>query len=83
MANEYSTTFVGKSQVVELFECVQDLSNSYLFSKLQYAFKALSISQKTSLRINSAGMLAMQFLIPVDQESLFVELYMLPSIDAD
>ena len=81
MANEYSTTFNANSEVMELFECADDTEFSYLFSKLQFGFKALSISKKTSLRINEAGILALQFLIPVESVTLFVELYILPMAD--
>lgn len=81
MANEYLTNFNATSDVMELFEFANDIENAYLFSKLQYGFKAMTISKKTSLRVNEAGILALQYLIPVDSVSLFVELYILPMAD--
>ncbi|KAJ3106128.1 ssDNA endodeoxyribonuclease [Phlyctochytrium planicorne] len=62
------------NEVLESFTCQERAETAYSSSLLQHALKALCISTKTSIRINKAGFLSMQFMIPTpDKETLFLE----------
>ncbi|KAE9398343.1 Rad1-domain-containing protein [Gymnopus androsaceus JB14] len=50
--------------VLESFECVKPVSFSYRFSHISRTVRALQTSVKTSLRIDSEGLLSLQFLMP-------------------
>ncbi|KAL4255741.1 rad1 family protein [Pleurotus pulmonarius] len=50
--------------VLETFECEQSVSFSYRTSHITRAIRALQNSTKTSLRIDSEGLMSMQFLMP-------------------
>ncbi|KAJ3293350.1 ssDNA endodeoxyribonuclease [Blyttiomyces sp. JEL0837] len=51
--------------VLESFFCLNPMKSMFRFSLIQPALKALSLSDKISLRLNQAGFLSIQFLIPV------------------
>ncbi|KAF9501163.1 Rad1-domain-containing protein [Pleurotus eryngii] len=50
--------------VLETFECEQNVCFSYRTSHITRAIRALQNSTKTSLRIDSEGLMSMQFLMP-------------------
>ncbi|KAG9098772.1 ssDNA endodeoxyribonuclease [Ceratobasidium sp. 370] len=57
-------------EVLELFECAERVSFSYRFSHIARALRALQASLKTSLRIDSDGLLSLQFMMPASQGAL-------------
>ncbi|KAI8852702.1 repair protein Rad1/Rec1/Rad17-domain-containing protein [Chytridium lagenaria] len=62
------------TEVMESFSCRSQTQVEYSNSLLQHTLKALVLSSKTSIRINSASFLSMQFMLPArDKEVLFVE----------
>ncbi|TFK46027.1 Rad1-domain-containing protein [Heliocybe sulcata] len=73
-------------EVVETFICQEPARFSYRFSHISKTLKALQVSIKTSLRIDSKGALGMQFLMPSgqakeDDGTLFVEFRCIPLDD--
>ncbi|EIW85499.1 Rad1-domain-containing protein [Coniophora puteana RWD-64-598 SS2] len=52
-------------EVLETYECGAPLSATYRFGHIARTLRALQSSTKTSLRIDDAGLLSLQFLVPV------------------
>lgn len=67
-------------EVLELFECAERVSFNYRFSHITRALRALQNSLKTSLRIDSDGLLSLQFMMPATQGAL-VEFKCLALVD--
>lgn len=57
-------------EVLEVFECVERVSFNYRFSHIARALRALQSSLKVSLRIDSDGLLSLQFMMPASQGAL-------------
>ncbi|GAA95265.1 hypothetical protein E5Q_01921 [Mixia osmundae IAM 14324] len=57
--------FPFDQDIVESFECVGMVSNTYKFDHLRFAFNALSASTKTSMRTDEEGLLSLQFMLPM------------------
>ncbi|KAE8223884.1 hypothetical protein CF319_g3143 [Tilletia indica] len=53
-----------ENSMMDMFECKKATVNSYRFSHLHQAIKALQVSLKVSMRTDKRGMLSMQFLMP-------------------
>lgn len=68
---ETEIKFDKDSDVIDSFDTVQNVSVSYNFSLFKYCVKALSTSKKTCIRINHDGILSLQFMIPLSNESRF------------
>eukprot|EP00050_Salpingoeca_kvevrii_P000907 m.158236 g.158236 ORF g.158236 m.158236 type:complete len:295 (-) comp10244_c0_seq4:4898-5782(-) len=69
------------SDMVESFTCTQTLVFSYLLKTLKCSEKALSISNKISIRVNAWGFLSMQYLVLVEDQAVFIEFLCLPQED--
>ncbi|KAF8556927.1 Rad1-domain-containing protein [Imleria badia] len=52
-------------EVLETLECSRPVSVSYRFAHISHTIRALQSSTKTSLRIETEGLLSLQFLVPV------------------
>ncbi|KAI8871952.1 hypothetical protein GQ42DRAFT_154031 [Ramicandelaber brevisporus] len=74
--------FTGDTEVVESFyAATEEIEVTFRFAQVLNALKAMALSTKTSLRLNEAGVMALQFIIPVDRgEMCFVEFLCLPMI---
>lgn len=69
--------------VLETFNCRADVKNSYKFSMIRTCLKAMSASEKVSIRTDELGTLAMQFMISVGEgRHSFVEFKVL-ALDED
>jgi len=51
-------------EVLETFECDQPVSFNYAYKTITRANRALAASLKLSLRIDSEGLLSLQFMLP-------------------
>ncbi|KAK4048905.1 checkpoint clamp complex protein Rad1 [Microbotryomycetes sp. JL201] len=51
--------------VLETYECLQNVSNSYKYSHLMHTKQALMSSIKTSIRTQDDGLMSFQFMIPL------------------
>lgn len=51
-------------EVLEFFECGQSMRFHYSFDVLHHAIRALAVSVKVSIRIDSEGVMSLQFLMP-------------------
>ncbi|KAF9505833.1 hypothetical protein BS47DRAFT_1306090, partial [Hydnum rufescens UP504] len=63
----YGTTYMdypSDSDVLETFDCEQAIQFSYSFKPLSRVVRSLSTSIKSSLRIDSTGLLSIQFQLP-------------------
>ena len=69
----------GASTVVESFEAIEPLSYLYTSSLLHASLKALALAAKTSLRVNSAGILSLQHMIIRSDHRIFVEFFVSPN----
>ncbi|CAD6885997.1 unnamed protein product [Tilletia controversa] len=56
--------FPKESNMMDVFDCERATINSYRFSHLHQAIKALQVSLKVSMRTDERGLLSMQFLMP-------------------
>ncbi|KAI0792803.1 Rad1-domain-containing protein [Abortiporus biennis] len=68
-------------EVLEYCQCDRRISFTYKASQIQHTIKALQSSTKTSLRINSEGVLAMQLMMPgpnTKEEKSFIDFKCLP-----
>ncbi|KAG8970822.1 ssDNA endodeoxyribonuclease [Tulasnella sp. 419] len=71
--------FPNDRDVLETFECEEQVSFSYRFSHIHRASRAMQGSVKTSLRINDEGVLDLQFMMPTaklrsnDGDNPFIE----------
>lgn len=66
-AGNFGTTeldYPNDRDVLESFECTQSVSFSYRFSQIAKSLRAVQSSTKTSLRIDSDGLLSLQFMMP-------------------
>lgn len=69
--------------VLETFNCRADVKNSYKFSMIRTCLKAMSASEKVSIRTDEMGTLAIQFMISVGEgRHSFVEFKIL-ALDED
>jgi cell cycle checkpoint protein len=51
-------------QVLESYECIEKVKVSYRLSSINKTLRVLQQSTKTSLRIDTDGLLSLQFVIP-------------------
>jgi cell cycle checkpoint protein len=79
LAGESRIQYSDDSNVIETFQCEEEMTVVYNFKMIQSSFKALGISTKTSVRINNEGMICLQFLVPISHNhSTFVDIYVEP-----
>eukprot|EP00051_Salpingoeca_urceolata_P014671 m.187150 g.187150 ORF g.187150 m.187150 type:complete len:291 (+) comp18153_c0_seq1:159-1031(+) len=69
------------SQEIESFTCQQVLVHRYRLKLLKPCEKALSLSSKISIRLNTRGFLSIQFLVEVGKQAVFIEFLCLPEED--
>ncbi|VDP12672.1 unnamed protein product [Soboliphyme baturini] len=85
------TEFPRDSEVIEVFNCTAErtskckkigsfslinaICSRYRLSLLKPIVKALQISNKVSIRVDSRGFLSMQYLIDVGGETTFIEFF--------
>ncbi|KAI9356476.1 Rad1/Rec1/Rad17 [Zopfochytrium polystomum] len=67
-------------EVMQTFSCQTPATYEYQASLIQPALKSLSLSTKTSIRINTEGFMNMQFMVPISDNggSSFVEFLCAP-----
>ncbi|PRP85865.1 hypothetical protein PROFUN_06139 [Planoprotostelium fungivorum] len=67
------------SEVFESFECKSHQTNTYKLALLSPAIKALSIAQKTQMRLNEIGLLSFQHMIENEDKNIsFVDFFVAP-----
>lgn len=72
-----------ESEVFETFECTKHCEFKYKMKHMQPCAKALAIAQKSQIRINAQGLLAIQHRIQNEDSSVsFVEFFLIP-LDTD
>lgn len=72
------------SDVVENFQCEETLVFRYKLKMLKPSEKALALSSKISIRINTLGYISLQFLVQLaDSQAVFIEFLCLPEEDVD
>ncbi|KAM0787227.1 hypothetical protein ACM66B_006465 [Microbotryomycetes sp. NB124-2] len=59
--------------VLETYECLQDVSNSYKYSHIMHTKQALVNSIKTSIRTQDDGLMSFQFMIPLASKRKNIE----------
>ncbi|KAJ3120954.1 ssDNA endodeoxyribonuclease [Nowakowskiella sp. JEL0407] len=70
------------TDVFETFTCDEVCSNSYKYSTMLFALRALQVSTKTYIRINQRGFLSMQFMVPVtDSQVSFIDFIIVPLLN--
>lgn len=68
-----------ESEVFEVFECTDFCEFRYKMKHMQPCAKALAVAQKSQIRINAQGLLAMQHRIQNEDSSVsYVEFYLVP-----
>ncbi|KAJ3318010.1 hypothetical protein HDV06_001003 [Boothiomyces sp. JEL0866] len=76
---------IGKSVIqcnnLESIESTKRAELRFTFSQFKHTFKALGISTRTCIRINSVGMLFLQFMIPASDSFTFVDFIFNPLED--
>ncbi len=82
-AGSCQVDYPKESEVFESFECETTCSFSYKLSLLQPAVKALSIANKTQLRINEVGVLSIQHMIRDEGNVSFVDFLLAPVQNMD
>ncbi|KND04394.1 uncharacterized protein SPPG_00125 [Spizellomyces punctatus DAOM BR117] len=82
LAGDAQMDYPKDTDVIESFHCLHPIENHYQHTLLQSCLKALSLSSKTSIRVNEAGFLSMQFMINVNEKDIeFVEYLISPIAD--
>ncbi|XP_002736203.1 cell cycle checkpoint protein RAD1-like [Saccoglossus kowalevskii] len=72
------------SDMVESFQCTQTQTNRYKLSLLKPSVKALTLSNKISIRTDCRGFLSLQYMIRNDDGQIcFVEYYCSPDEELD
>lgn len=72
----------SKSEMVSQFRCEGVQTNSYPMAIVKCGLKALGQSSKTSLRTNRDGLLSIQYMLNMTEETkCFVEFFCLPTLD--
>jgi len=69
-------------EVIETFNCKATTIFSYKYTLITSIFKALALSTKTQIKINSEGVLQFLFMIPtIDISVCFVDYIIIPSVE--
>jgi cell cycle checkpoint protein len=56
------------SEIMEHFECDYPQTFKYRYTLMIPILKAVTLSSKTSLRLNDRGCLSLQFMIPIEED---------------
>ncbi|ODQ55904.1 Rad1-domain-containing protein [Saitoella complicata NRRL Y-17804] len=68
--------------VLETFICPELIENSYRFTMIRHAIKAMSLATKVSVRADEDGVMSMQFMIDVGEGHFsFVDFRFLPELE--
>jgi len=68
--------------VLETFDCIEPIQFSYSFKPLNRVVRSLSTSVKSSLRIDSSGLLSIQFQLPeLKGKNAYIDFLCLPKDD--
>ncbi|KAJ1549056.1 ssDNA endodeoxyribonuclease [Cladochytrium tenue] len=72
--------FPKNADVLQTFSCTSAQTYEYSAALIQPALKSLSLSSKTSIRINVEGFMSMQFMVPISDagDVTFVEFLCAP-----
>ncbi|KAJ3268988.1 ssDNA endodeoxyribonuclease [Borealophlyctis nickersoniae] len=74
MAGDVQMDYPKDTDVLESFQSFQTATHSYKFSLIQPCLRSLAVSSKTSIRVNEAGFLSLQFMIPLNEKDItFIE----------
>lgn len=64
------------TELIEVFQCKKETKSKYLLTHIKPAMKAMSCSNKVSLRTNETGLLCFQYMIKTDDGVVcFIEYY--------
>ncbi|XP_023245775.1 cell cycle checkpoint protein RAD1 [Copidosoma floridanum] len=82
VAGECHVELPHNTELIETFQCKKEAKSKYLLSHIRPAMKAMSCSNKVSLRTNEASLLCFQYMIKTDDGIVcFIEYYISPLID--
>ncbi|EMC98942.1 hypothetical protein BAUCODRAFT_53211, partial [Baudoinia panamericana UAMH 10762] len=83
---DFTTITPSETPVLETFYCPNKTSASFRFASIKAAQRAMSAATKVSLRLDSEGVLSMQFLVEVDAGSgavAFVDFRLVPLVEGE
>ncbi|KAK0933219.1 checkpoint clamp complex protein Rad1 [Friedmanniomyces endolithicus] len=63
---DFTTTTSSDTPILETFNCATRITANYRFSALKAAQRAMAAATKVSVRMDSEGVLSLQFLVEVD-----------------
>ncbi|KAK1059716.1 checkpoint clamp complex protein Rad1 [Friedmanniomyces endolithicus] len=63
---DFTTTTSSDTPILETFNCATRITANYRFSALKAAERAMAAATKVSVRMDSEGVLSLQFLVEVD-----------------
>eukprot|EP01134_Creolimax_fragrantissima_P005513 CFRG5513T1 len=79
VAGSCEVNFPSDCEVIENLDSERTQSSRYLLSSMRHSLKALSVSTKVSIRMNTRGFLSMQFMIEHEMgQQSFVEYMLVP-----
>lgn len=71
--------FSNKANLLETFQVPRRIVNTYKFSLIKGAIRAMSIASKVSIRADEQGVLSLQFMVEVDSGGVsFVDFHFVP-----
>ncbi|XP_016838743.1 cell cycle checkpoint protein RAD1 [Nasonia vitripennis] len=83
-ASEVQVELPHNTEMIETFQCNKEAKSKYLLPHIKPAMKAMSCSNKVSLRTNEAGLLCFQYMLKTDEGvNCFIEYYISPLVDDD
>ncbi|KAJ2848868.1 checkpoint clamp complex protein Rad1 [Coemansia brasiliensis] len=73
-------TYSKDERILDSFFCSEEQENRYKLAQILRCKHALSLSDKTKIRVNQRGFLSFQFMIPTDADVSFVNFLFAPQI---
>uniref|UniRef100_A0A158R4U6 Cell cycle checkpoint protein RAD1 n=1 Tax=Syphacia muris TaxID=451379 RepID=A0A158R4U6_9BILA len=74
--------FPQRSEQIEHLDCSEDVEHKYRLALIKRMLPSLTLSQKVSLRIDSRGVLSLQFMIESSESShIFIEFFCVPDAE--
>ncbi|XP_049942135.1 cell cycle checkpoint protein RAD1-like isoform X1 [Schistocerca serialis cubense] len=71
------------SDMIESFNCTTTTVSRYRYSFIKSLLKPLTVSRKVSVRIDDRGLLCLQYMVPADKYTCFIEYFCTPIAEAD
>ncbi|KNC48341.1 cell cycle checkpoint protein RAD1 [Thecamonas trahens ATCC 50062] len=68
----------GAAALIESFDTVELITNEYKTELVHASLRALALASKTSIRVNTEGILSLQHMINRGDELIFVEFFVVP-----